>query len=59
MNITAGGKLSSIDVAISLVIYWSVRLSNRRNGTGKMGVGGIVILDRFKFHFIKEHDNLV
>ena len=53
MDIIAGGKLSSIDVAISLVIYWSVRLSNRRNGTGKMGVGGIVILDRFKFHFIK------
>ena len=44
VNIMTGDKLSSIYIAISPVIYWSVRLSSRRgedkveergNGTGR------------------------
>ena len=41
------------------VIYWSVPLSST---TGRDGVkevdGGIIILDRCKFHFIRVQDNL-
>ena len=37
-----------------------VRSSSRREGDGVKEVdGSIVILARYKFHFIREHENLV
>ena len=40
--------------------YLSVRPSNRMEGDRVKGVdGGIVILARCEFHFIREHENLV
>ena len=55
VDIMTRGKLSSIYVAIYPVIYWSVRLFSRRGTRMRM----IVILARYKFYFIKEHENLV
>ena len=57
VNIMTG---ETIYVANMELIYWSVRSSNRRGGDGVNRVdGGIVILAYYKFHFIREHDNLV
>ena len=42
------------------IIYWSVPLSSTTGGDGVKEVdGGIVILDRYKFHFIRVQDNLM
>ncbi len=45
----------------SRVIYWKVRLLSRIKVEGVKGMdnGSTVILARYKFHFIIEHDNLV
>ena len=56
MDIKTGGKFSSIWVAISIVIYCSVRSSSWRGGDG---VNGVFILACYKFHFIMVHDNLI
>ena len=53
-----GKKLSSM-VANMELIYWS---SSKRGGAEmcqRGEIGGIVILDLWEFHFIREHDNLV
>ena len=52
--------MTSIFVVISPVIYWSVCLSRRRGGDAVKGWRkGMFILVSYKFHFIREHDNLV
>ena len=56
VDIMTGEKLSSSQVAISSVIYQSVRLSSRRKWNmviGGGGGGGIFILARYKVHFIR------
>ena len=56
VDIMTGKKL----VALSPVIYWSVRFSSRRGGFGVKLVGVIGrFLACYKFSFIREHDNLV
>ena len=58
VDIMTGGSLLSIRTATSPVIDWSVRSSSRRGmGCGKRG--GVVILARYEFLFIRVHDNLV
>ena len=56
MDIMTGEEFSSIQVVISLVIYWLVRLSSRSGGNGV-----IVILARYSslVHCTREHENLV
>ena len=45
---------------IGIVVYWSVSSSRGRGGDGLKRVeGGIFILAHCKYHFIKEHENLV
>ena len=39
------------------LVYWSVRLSIWRGGNWFKG--RVVILARYKFHFIREHENVV
>ena len=53
-------KLQSILPANMDLIYWSVRSSSRRGFDAVKGVDeGIIIFARCKFHFIREHENLV
>ena len=42
------------------LVYWSVSLSSRRgrDGVKELKVG-FVVLAQYKFHFIREHENLV
>ena len=44
-------------------IYWSIRSPSRMGEDGVEGVdgslGGVIILACCKFHFIREHENLV
>ena len=60
MDITTGGKLSSILVANMKIVYWSFlyQAGGVMVKRGWMG-RGIVILARCKFHFIRVHENLV
>ena len=42
------------------LIYWPVPSSSRKGGDGVKGSqGGIVILARCEFYFIKEHKNMM
>ncbi len=50
-------KLSPILLANMEPIYWSVRLSIKGKGWGVKG--GIVILGRYVFYFIRDDENLV
>ena len=50
---------SSTEVAISLVSYWSIRLSIRREGDGVKGVGEIVILARYRIYLFRINGSLV
>ena len=57
VDIIKGEKLSSIKLAKMKHVCWSVRSSNRR---GKDGLKGDKEGNRrFKFHIIREHENLV
>ena len=58
VDILTGKNLSSIYVANMELIYWSIRLSSRREGNG-VSVWIIVILASYKFHLIRVHENLV
>ena len=55
------GKFSSIYVTNMKIFYWSVLISSRIGGDWLKGdgLGFIVVLGSYKFHFIKVHDNLV
>ena len=57
MGIMTREKLPLILVAISPGIYWSDRLSGRRRWNS-VWMGLIVILASYKFHIIREHENL-
>ena len=53
-------ELSSIWVAISHIIYWLVHYSSRKEGDRvKRMDGGVVILARYMFHFIRVYDTLI
>ena len=55
-----GKKLFSLtEVAISLVSYWSIRLSIRREGDGVKGGGEIVILARYRIYLFRINGSLV
>ena len=51
----AGEKLTSIKIPNMELAYWSVRASSRRGGDWVKGE--IIILARFEFHFITEHED--
>ena len=55
-----GKNLSSIEVAKIVIIYRPVRSSSWLSGVEVIGVKGgecgIVIVARYKFHFIREHE---
>ena len=61
VDIMTGKKMSSFYLAIFPVIYWSGCSSSAVGGEGieKEGIGIIVILARYRFHFIREHEDLV
>ena len=59
MDILTGGNLSSINLAIMDLIYWSVGSSSRKGGDRLKGVDGVFVsLASYEHYFIGVDKNL-